>query len=159
MPIQVRPHRWSVSTHQRLPVIWCEGEYKNELIMPMQQLRNCNFWLCQQRDLSYFTELMHVTNFNPFTAPVCPISGLKDARTPLQTVYFPVLQHVYFQCCAFWWKSFHVPVQKKKAKRVRVSNLVLFLVVFKWHHGSIGVNAFIRERGRERGKAKLCVCE
>ena len=28
---------------------------------------------------------------NPFTAPACKISGLKDAGTGLQTVYFPVL--------------------------------------------------------------------
>ena len=28
---------------------------------------------------------------NPFTAPACKISRLKDARTRLQTVYFPVL--------------------------------------------------------------------
>ena len=28
---------------------------------------------------------------NPFTAPACTISGLKDAGTRLQTVYFPVL--------------------------------------------------------------------
>ena len=28
--------------------------------------------------------------FNPFTAPACQIAGLKNARTHLQTVYFPV---------------------------------------------------------------------
>ena len=28
---------------------------------------------------------------NLFTAPACHISGLKDARTRLQTIYFPVL--------------------------------------------------------------------
>jgi len=27
--------------------------------------------------------------FNPFTAPTCKISGLKDARTRLRSVYFP----------------------------------------------------------------------
>ena len=31
---------------------------------------------------------------NPFTVPACTISGLKEARTRLQTVYFPVLQHL-----------------------------------------------------------------
>ena len=30
-------------------------------------------------------------HFNPSTAPACNISGLRDARTRLQTVYFPVL--------------------------------------------------------------------
>ena len=29
--------------------------------------------------------------FNPFAATACKISGLKDARTRLRTVYFPVL--------------------------------------------------------------------
>ena len=29
--------------------------------------------------------------FNPFTAPACKLSGLKDARARLQTVHFPVL--------------------------------------------------------------------
>ena len=29
--------------------------------------------------------------FNPFTAPACKSSGLKDARTHLKTVCFPVL--------------------------------------------------------------------
>ena len=28
---------------------------------------------------------------NPFTAPACKTSGLKDARTSLQTIYFPVV--------------------------------------------------------------------
>ena len=31
----------------------------------------------------------------------CKPSGCKDARTPLQTVYFPVLQHIDFQYYAF----------------------------------------------------------
>ena len=31
------------------------------------------------------------SHFNPFIAPACKISGLKDARTRLQRVYFPVL--------------------------------------------------------------------
>ena len=34
---------------------------------------------------------MSVLSINPFTAPACNISGLNDARTRLQTVYFPVL--------------------------------------------------------------------
>ena len=29
--------------------------------------------------------------FNPFTAPACTVSGLKDGRMHLQTVYFPVI--------------------------------------------------------------------
>ena len=33
---------------------------------------------------------LHVA-INPLTAPACKISGLKDAQTRLQIVYFPVL--------------------------------------------------------------------
>ena len=35
--------------------------------------------------------IRYVPTINPFAAPACKISGLKDARTRLQTVYFPVL--------------------------------------------------------------------
>ena len=52
--------------------------------------------------------------FNPFTAPAYKIFGLKDARTRLQTVYFPVLWYLFFQCYEFWWKSFHTPMRKRK---------------------------------------------
>ena len=34
------------------------------------------------------------TIINPFTAPACKVSRLKDAWTHLQTVYFPVLSTV-----------------------------------------------------------------
>ena len=30
-------------------------------------------------------------NINPLATPACKISGLKEARVSLQTVYFPVL--------------------------------------------------------------------
>ena len=36
----------------------------------------------------------------------------------------------------FWWKSFHMPVRKRRQKGWRVSDFALSLVVFKWHHGS-----------------------
>ena len=83
------------------------------------------------------------SSLNPFTALEWKVSGLKNARTHLKTVYFLVLKHIYFQCYSFWWKSFDMPVQNKQKqtkKCLRVSNLALLLVVFKWHHGSEGVN-------------------
>ena len=56
--------------------------------------------------------------------------------------------NIYFQCCAFRWKSFHVPVQKRRRqKQLRVSNVALLLVIFKWHHGSEGVK---REQKRNQ---------
>ena len=80
-----------------------------------------------------------VTAINPITAPACTISGLKEARTRLQRVYFPVLWHL-LQCYVFWWSSFHMPpVRNRKQKGLKVSHLVLLLVVFKWLHGSEGV--------------------
>ena len=48
--------------------------------------------------------------------------------------------NIYFQCYAFWWKSVHMPVRKRRLKSWTISNFSLVLVVFKWHHGSEGVN-------------------
>ena len=76
------------------------------------------------------------SRFNPITVPPCTVSGLKDVRTHLQTVCFLVLWHIYFQCHVFWSNSFHMPVQKRKQKGLRVSDFALSLVVFKWRHGS-----------------------
>ena len=44
--------------------------------------------------------------------------------------------NISFQCCAFWWKPFHLPVQNRKPKGWRVSNFAILWVVFKWLHGS-----------------------
>ena len=49
------------------------------------------------------------------------------------------LSYIYFQFNAFWWKSFYMPVQKRRPKGLRVSNFALLWVVFKWPHGSEGV--------------------
>ena len=46
--------------------------------------------------------------------------------------------NTYFQCYTFLWKSFHMPVRKKKG--LKVSHVALLLVVFKWLHGSEEVN-------------------
>ena len=40
-------------------------------------------------------------DLNLFTAPAYKIFGLKNARTPLKTVYFPALWHINLQCYAF----------------------------------------------------------
>ena len=80
--------------------------------------------------------MIYLLFINPFTAPACKRFKLKDAGTHLKSGCFPVLQYIYFQCCAFWWKSFHMPERKRRQKRLRVSNLVLLSVVFEWHHGS-----------------------
>ena len=56
----------------------------------------------------------------------------------------------YFQCYVFQSKSFHVTVRKRRQKQFRVSNFALLLVVFKWHHGSEGVNTWILASCRPR---------
>ena len=48
--------------------------------------------------------------------------------------------NIYFQCYAFWWRSFHAPVPKRRQTGWRVSNFALSWIVFKWYHGSEGVN-------------------
>ena len=45
--------------------------------------------------------------------------------------------NIYFECCAFWWKSFHMPVPKKKKKKgLRDFSFALLMVIF---NGSEGV--------------------
>ena len=73
---------------------------------------------------------------NPFTAPACknfwaercmdvPANSISAITSyPIQTVYLPLLYKqyichsytmaIYFQCDVFQWKSFHLPVQKRR---------------------------------------------
>ena len=61
--------------------------------------------------------------------------------------------NIYCQRYAFWWKCFHMPVRKRRQKGLKVSNFVLLLVVFKWHHGSEGVK-FIQFK---RAVTPICI--
>ena len=70
----------------------------------------CKAWytLCKVRH----TGVYHLHGFNPFTAPACKISRLKDARRRLQTVYSgPVTQPSVL--CDLGWKSFYMPMRKR----------------------------------------------
>ena len=97
----------------------------------------CGELICQALWVAEHAAMISLTVIiNPFTAPACKRFRLTDAGTHPKTVGFPVLQHIYFQCPTFWWKSFHMPERKRRQKSWRVSNLVLSLVVFNWHHGS-----------------------
>ena len=62
---------------------------------------------------------------NPFTAPACKTSGVNVARTRLAKQYTFHSCNIYFQCYAFWWKTFHMPVRKedKKASGFHISHL------------------------------------
>ena len=53
---------------------------------------------------------------NPFTAPACTISGLNDARKRLQTVYFSVLQHLFFNAMRFGGDPFTCQCKKEDKK-------------------------------------------
>ena len=81
----------------------------------------------------FFTEKAHM-QFNPFTTPACKMHGCACK----QCIFCSYI--IYFQCHAFWWKSFRMPVRKRRQKELKVSDFALWLVVFKWHHGSEGVN-------------------
>ena len=39
--------------------------------------------------------------------------------------------NIYFQCCAFWWKSFHMPVQKKKTETLNGFKFYTFVGCFQ----------------------------
>ena len=81
-----------------------------------------------------------VVELNPFTAQPIKCFGLKAAEMRLQTVHFPVLWHIYFQCYVYLWRSFHMPVQKNETKRFKGLKFRAFMVVYGWHEGSEGVN-------------------
>ena len=72
-----------------------------------------------------------VSQCNPFAAPACTISGLKDARVHLQIVYFPVLWLIYFRCLMkiLSHASFREKRKDKKAQGFHVWHFYLF--VFK----------------------------
>ena len=71
-----------------------------------------------------------ITHINPFTAPVCKSSGLKDAGTSLETV---------FSTSAFSAVRFDKSLSHVSAT-FSSSNFTFLSVVFKWHHGSEAVN-------------------
>ena len=79
---------------------------------------------------------------NPFTATTFKISGLKDARTRLQTVYFPVLYRIYFQLRYILMTSLLHASAKNKPKRLKGFKFRTFSWSFslKRHRGSEGVN-------------------
>ena len=54
--------------------------------------------------------------FNHFTAPACKMSGLKDAQTCFQTMYFLVLYHLFSMLCALMKVLSHASVKKKTKK-------------------------------------------
>ena len=68
---------------------------------------------------------------NPLTATACKISGLKDGRTRLQTVYFRSWNTSAFSAMRFDENPFTCQLKKKKKKFKRVSNFALLIVVSK----------------------------
>ena len=83
------------------------------------------------------------TRINPFTAPCCKTSGLKDGLMRLQEFIFRSYRPSTFNAVRFDQNPFTLLVQKRRQKGLRVSNLALLMVVFKWHHGSEGVNQLV----------------
>ena len=56
-------------------------------------------------------------NVNPFTAPFCKFSGLKDRRKHLQTVYFPVLYRIYFNAMHFDENPFTCQYERRRRRK------------------------------------------
>ena len=95
-------------------------------------------------------------NFLSDTVKLCVIPSLpntiklpatKSARTCLQTVQFPVTQHIYFRFCCFSFKVLsHADAKKKTKKKMekkkeKLKELRLYIcIVFKRCHSSERVN-------------------
>ena len=56
---------------------------------------HCVTFICKV----WHTGVYHLHGFNPFTAPACKISGLKDAQWCLQTVYSGPITHLPSVLC------------------------------------------------------------
>ena len=62
--------------------------------------------------------------------------GQKSTCACLQIMYFAVLWQIHFQCCALWWKCFHLLTGgRRKPKGFGISNFALLSLVTKWHRG------------------------
>ena len=70
----------------------------------------------------------------PVNFPGCMMHGCACKQNIVRSY------NTYFQCYAFWWKSFHLPVRRRRQKDLRVSNFAPLLVLFKWRRGREGVN-------------------
>ena len=85
-----------------------------------------------------------------FTAPVCKISGLKDALTCPQMVYiFSGTVTLTFSAMCFDENPFtyHCYQCEKEWTGVRVSNLAVLLVVFKWTSAVKGLRVSLQLAG------------
>ena len=81
----------------------------------MQSVKNATAF--KWKDLKVSSAIHHERpNINPFTAPACKISWLKDERTHLKTVYFPVLKRLFSVFCVFMIILSHAGAKKKKKK-------------------------------------------
>ena len=86
------------------------------------------------------SDICHIQSshaFNPFTAPACKISGLKNARTRLQIVFVPVPLHqlsvlgILMEIRLF---ACSCEQEDKTAERFKISRF--YWAVFKLDHGS-----------------------
>ena len=70
---------------------WWSCSLHNDNVFIHSDHKTKNYWkITGTCVIAAFSPKTLIT-FNPFTAPACKISRLKDAQTRLQTVYFPVL--------------------------------------------------------------------
>ena len=95
--------------------------------------------LVEKSQINYLREWI-----NPFTATACKPSGMKDARTCVQTVFSVPITHHLWMFCVFMIIHLHASATTTTTttkKGLRVWNFALLLVVFKWHHGSEEVSA------------------
>ena len=79
-------------------------------------------------------------------------------RTRLQTVYFPVLWHIYFQSYAFWWwNPFTCQCKTEKTKRLWGFKFRSFIGrSVKWYRGSEGVKSGLMLALKRDGVTRPC---
>ena len=87
-------------------------------------------------------------NVNPFTAPACKISWAEGCTdTPSNSIFSGPITSTFI-AVRNYGSPFTCQCEKENRKALRVSNLALLLVVFKWHHGSEGVKPGVKIRNK-----------
>ena len=102
-----------------------------------QKERKVNHFPCPASGLVPLWNLWSSSKYsvNPFAAPACKSSGLKEPRTCLRnSIFSGPITHLLSVLSVF-----HVPVRKIRQTGLRVLNFAVVFVVFKWHHRSEGV--------------------
>ena len=89
--MQIRLYLWCFTYTQAINIVSFLFIYFKNEYGDYNNIINNNLYGTESHPQGWEHRLTFHIIINPFTAPACKISRLKDVRTRLQTAYFPVL--------------------------------------------------------------------